>query len=275
MTAPWPEGIPGDGAGPAPGAPADRTAAAVSLAGPPAGQQPAAQKPGAQKPGAQRPAVQQPAARWRPRWPDVACLGGLVLGVTWYLALIPVIPALLGTHPVLLEALNGSLPAMIAAGAFARIGRTSLVLALAAPVAGLAAFDPFWWWAGRRYGEGIMRWLAQMDPRAGRGVQRGLGIFQRYGGWALVFAYYLPAPNTVLYAAAGWARIGFLRFALLDLAGTLLRIVVVVGLGYGLGRRAAHAATLISHYALAATIALVAGTLLAGWVRRRLARDAG
>ena len=269
MTAPGPEGIPAEGRGPARGGPTDLTATPVSLAGPPIGQRSAAPQPAAQQP-----AAQQPGAQRRPGWPDVACLGGLVVGVIWYLALIPVIPALLGTHPVLLEALNGSLPAMVAAGAFARIGRTSLVLALAAPVIGLAAFDPFWWWAGQRYGEGVMRWLARMDPRAGRGVQRGLATFQRYGGWALVFAYYLPAPNTVLYAAAGWARIGFLRFALLDLAGTLLRIVVVVGLGYALGHRAAHAATLISHYALVATIALVAAMLLAGWVRRRLAREA-
>jgi membrane-associated protein len=204
----------------------------------------------------------------------VACLGGLVGGMLWYLALIPVIPALLGTHPVLLEALNGSLPAMIAAGAFARIGRASLLLALAAPVPGLAAFDPFWWWAGRRYGQGIIGLLARKDPRGGRRLLRGLALFRRYGGWTLVFAYYLPAPNTVLYAAAGWSRIGFLRFALLDLAGTLLRIVVVVGLGYALGHRAAYTAMLISHYALIATIALTAATVLAAVARRRLARDA-
>jgi len=59
----------------------------------------------------------------KPNWVDVACIGGIVAGPVWYLAMIPALPSLVGTHPVLLETLSGSLPAMVAAGAFARVGR--------------------------------------------------------------------------------------------------------------------------------------------------------
>jgi CubicO group peptidase (beta-lactamase class C family)/membrane protein YqaA with SNARE-associated domain len=202
-------------------------------------------------------------------WADVACIGGLVVCGLWYLAMIPVFPSLIGTHPVLLEALAGSLPSEIAAGAFARIGRVPLLMALAAPVTGLMAFDPFWWWAGRRYGDSVIRSVAARSPRSARSAGRGLRLFHRYGGWTLVFAYYLPVPNNLLYAAAGWAGFGFLRFIVLDLIGTMLRIVVDVGLGYALGSTAAHAAGLISRYCIAATVALTAAVMLAAWWRRR------
>jgi membrane-associated protein len=143
--------------------------------------------------------------RRRVRWADVACIGGIAASGVWYLAVIPLIPSLVGTHPVLLEALGGSLPATVAAGAFARIGRASLALALVAPVIGLSAFDPLWWWAGRRYGDCGPRALAGRSPRTARSAERAVRLFERRGGWTLVFAYYLPVPNNVLYAAAGWA----------------------------------------------------------------------
>ncbi len=214
------------------------------------------------------------AGRGRVSWADVACLGGIAAGMVWYLALIPVIPSLLGTRPVLLEALNGSAPSMIAAGAFARIGRVPLVLALIAPITGLAAFDPLWWWAGRRYGTSVTQFLASHGGRTQRSTERALRLFDRYGGWTLVFAYYLPVPNNVLYAAAGWAGFSLLRFVVLDLIGSMLQIGLNVGLGYALGRSAAHAAGLVTHYSIAVTVALVAGMFLLGWWRHRPSRAA-
>lgn len=209
------------------------------------------------------------AARGWVRWADVACVGGIVASGVYYLAVIPAIPSLLGTHPVLLEAMSGSLPSQLVAGAFARVGRASLALALVAPVLGMSAFDPFWWWAGRRYGERVARTVASRDPRAARGVERGLRLFRRRGGWTLVFAYFLPVPNNVLYAAAGWTGFSFLRFAVLDLVGTMLRVVVNVGIGYALGSGAAHAAGLITRYSIAATVALTAGVMVVAWWRCR------
>ena len=211
----------------------------------------------------------QSASRGRVRWADVACVGGIVASGVYYLVLIPAIPSLLGTHPVLLEAMTGSLPSELAAGAFARVGRASLALALAAPVLGTSAFDPFWWWAGRRYGDSVTRTVMNRNPGAARGAERGLRLFGRHGGWTLVFAYFLPVPNNVLYAAAGWTGFSFLRFAVLDLIGTMLGIVRDVGLGYALGSKAAHAAGLISHYSIVATVMLAAALITVAWWRHR------
>ncbi|HUY46383.1 MAG TPA: hypothetical protein VMV92_11735 [Streptosporangiaceae bacterium] len=75
-------------------------------------------------------------------------------------------------------------------------------------------------------------------------------------------------PNNVLYAAAGWAGFGFPRFAVLDLTGTMLRIVVDVGIGYTLGGRAAGAAGLVSRYSIAASVTLITGVIMVAWWRR-------
>src|SRR5215469_2507580 len=203
--------------------------------------------------------------RSRANWADVACIGGIVLSGVWYLAVIPLIPSLVGTHPVLLEALSGSLPSMVAAGAFAHVGRVSLIMALAAPIIGLSAFDPLWWWAGRRYGETVIRTAGGRSPRTARATKRGLRLFERFGGWTLVLAYYLPVPNNLLYAAAGWAGFSFLRFAVLDLAGTMLRIVLNVGIGYALGGRAAHIAGFVLLYSIATTETLIVGLIMVAW----------
>jgi D-alanyl-D-alanine-carboxypeptidase/D-alanyl-D-alanine-endopeptidase len=208
-------------------------------------------------------------SRRRVGWADVACLGGLTAGFLYYLAIIPLFPSLIGTHPVLLEALSGSMPAQIASGAFARVGRAPLILALLAPVTGMMAFDPFWWWAGRRYGDRLTQVMATRSPRTARSVNRGMRLLHRFGGWTVVFAYFLPVPNNILYAMAGWAGFSLLRFVVLDLIGTLLWAVLNVGLGYALGSRAVAVAGLISRYSIAVTVALVAGLILMAWWRNR------
>ena len=136
----------------------------------------------------------------------------------------------------------------------------------------MMAFDPFWWWSGRRYGEAIAEKLAAQSPRTARRVVRGRSGCSRAGSasWTVVLAYYLPVPNNLLYALAGWKPgFGLLRFIVLDLIGTMLYTTLGVGLGYLLGSRAAHVAGLISRYSIAATVALVVGLILVAWWRNR------
>ena len=57
---------------------------------------------------------------------DILCWGGITLSGIYALALLPLVPSLIGTNPVLLELLRGSTTAMVSAGAFARVGDASL-----------------------------------------------------------------------------------------------------------------------------------------------------
>lgn len=194
----------------------------------------------------------------RLRVADTACLGLLAFYGVYELATIPLIPSLVGTHPVLLEALQGSTAAMVAAGAFARVGRAQLWLAVAAGVFGLAALDPAIWWAGRRYGRRLADFYARRSSRRqSRAIEKAERVFKRWGAWAVVFAYYIPVPNNFIYAAAGETGMPLWRFVALDLAGTLLYVSLIVGLGYAIGQRAVDVATVVSRYALVSTAGLI------------------
>lgn len=193
----------------------------------------------------------------RPNALDAICLSALTAYGAYRLATLLFVPSLVGTHPVLLEALRGSTAAMVAAGAFVRVGRAEIWVAVAAGVFGLAGFDPMIWLAGRRYGRRLAAFYGRRSPWQARVIERSERAFRRWGAWSVVLAYYMPVPNNLIYAAAGETGMPLWRFVALDLAGTLLHVVVVVGLGYAIGQRAVTVATAVSRYALISTLALV------------------
>jgi membrane-associated protein len=193
------------------------------------------------------------------RLPDALCALAIAFSGIYSLAFLPAIPSLLGSHPVLLESLTGSTAAIVTAGAFARVGRASLVLAILAAVPGTMMFDPLYWWAGRRFGRGAIRLVAGRSPRATRSIHRAERCTRRFGGLAVALGYFLPVPNGLVYAAAGWTGMRLRTFLALDLLGALLWIGLLVGLGYALGASAVHVAQAVSRYALATTVLVVVG----------------
>jgi membrane protein DedA with SNARE-associated domain len=206
----------------------------------------------------------------------VVCIAVLAAQAAYSLALVPAAPALVGSDPVLLEALRGSLPAVAAGGAFARVGEASLVLAVLAPFPTLMMADPFLWWAGRLWGPKVATYLGGRGRRGSRRTARALRVLDRYGAWAVVLSRVLPAPSALIYAAAGWNGMRLRRFLALDLAAAALWVVPIVGLGYVVGRPAVDVAQAITHYGLLVGVAVGAvGVVVAGvraLVRRRTAR---
>jgi membrane-associated protein len=193
----------------------------------------------------------------KPGRADIVCWAGIVLSGIFYWAMLPFRASLVGTHPVLLELLNGSTEAIVSAAAFARIGHGSLIVALLAAVPGLMKFDPLYWWAGRLWGERV---IALLSGRRNRGAKY-MGRVQRWGRkftWpAVVISQFLPIPTAIIYVIAGWAGMRLVTFIILDVIGTLLWAGMLVGLGYELGHHAVVVAQAISHYGLWISIALV------------------
>jgi membrane-associated protein len=192
----------------------------------------------------------------RPRRVDILCWAGIVLSGLYYWALLPFVAPLVGTHPVLLEVLNGNTAAIIAAAAFVRIGHGTLVVVLLAAIPGLMKFDVFYWWAGRLWGERI---IALLSGRRSRG-SRYMARVQRWGRkftWpAVVLAPFMPF-GTIIYVIVGWAGMGLVTFLILDVIGNLLWAGLLAGLGYELGHHAVVVAQTISHYGLWISIGLV------------------
>src|ERR1700759_339087 len=162
---------------------------------------------------------------------EIACVAGIALKSVFALALLPLVPSLLGTDPVLLEALRGSTSAMAAGGAFARVGEASLALAVLAPLPTLLFVTPFFWWAGRLWGPKAAATLTGGHPNAEKWAQRSGVHLERFGGVAVALAPFLPIPSALIYAAAGWTGMSLRRFMVFDVIGMLSWIALIVGLG--------------------------------------------
>jgi membrane-associated protein len=193
----------------------------------------------------------------KPRRVDVLLWAGITLSGIYYLALLPFRASLVGTHPVLLEVLNGSTEAIVSGAAFARVGHGSLAVVLLAAVPGLMKFDLLYWLAGRLWGERIILLLSGRRKHGPRFMAR----VQRWGWkftWpAVVVAPFLPVPNVIVYATAGWAGMGWVTFLVLDAIGSLLWAGMLAGLGYALGQHAVSVAQTVSRYGLWVSIGIV------------------
>jgi membrane-associated protein len=208
----------------------------------------------------------------KPERSDLILMGGITFSGLYLLVLMPLTPALVGSHPVVLELLKGSLSAMITMGAMSRVGDASLAVAVLAAIPGLMLFDWLYWWAGRRWGKRAIDLFVGDHPKAAARTAKLERIIHRFGWLAIVIAYFQPVPNVLIYAAAGWTRMRLRTFLLLDLIGSLLWIALCVGLGYAIGQRAVDIARGISRYALLLTIVLIVVVFARQlWVARRRA----
>ncbi|MEQ3550110.1 VTT domain-containing protein [Pseudonocardia nematodicida] len=179
-------------------------------------------------------------------------LGVLVL----MLVSLPLRPFLLASHPVALSAVTGSLSAIGAGAAFARIGETELWLVVLAGVFGMIKFDWLFWLAGRRWGEKIVTLFAP-----GERAQGFVSRVRSWPPWALplaVVAAALPGiPSAAVFAVAGLGRMRLATFLLVDAIGAALITGLVAGLGFGLGQNAVDVVLTIDRYALWISLALI------------------
>ena len=208
----------------------------------------------------------QPADPWsdprlpwegKPRRVDIACWAAITLSGLYYLALLPFRASLVGTHPIVSVLLNGSTEAIVSAAAFAKVGHGSIIVVLLASIPGLMKFDLIYWWAGRLWGERVVLIFSGRGKRSGKFVAR----VQRSGRWltwpAVVLSPFLPIPNALVYAVAGWTGMRWQTFLVLDAIGSLLWAGLLASLGYALGQHAVSVAQEISKYGLWFSIAIV------------------
>jgi len=199
---------------------------------------------------------------------DRIIVGGLALAFVLQLALWPLVPALVASHPALLELVRGSVTSIVNMGARARVGETSLVLAVVLGVPSLMMFDWLFWWAGRRWGDGVFLWL--LGGPGGRNERRLARLHRleaRFGPSAVVLAYFLPIPAVLIYAAVGDGGMRLWVFLALDILGTLLWTATLAAGGYALGQEAVDAADALARYSLWATIGGV--VIITAWSAAR------
>jgi membrane protein DedA with SNARE-associated domain len=134
-------------------------------------------------------------------------------------------------------------------------------------------FDWLFWWAGRRWGDRVFVWLlGRDDDRAKRRLSRMHWFERRFGPLAVVLAPVLPIPSPLIYAAVGDGGMRLPTFLILDLTGTVLWTALLATLGYQLGQSAVDVADAMTHYALWATLGLVAAVVTVQAARARATR---
>jgi membrane protein DedA with SNARE-associated domain len=189
---------------------------------------------------------------------DRIIIGAFIASGLMQFALLPLIPALVSSHPALLEFIRGSTASIINMGARARIGETSILLAVFLGIPSLMMFDWAFWWAGRRWGDQVFVWMTGgPGPRTDKRLARLHRLESRFGPFAVVLAYVLPIPSALVYAAVGDGGMRLWVFLILDFLGTLLWTALLAGAGWLAGRTAVDVANAIGHYSLWVTIALV------------------
>lgn len=203
---------------------------------------------------------------------QVACGIGVLLQSVRYYVTLPLVGYLL-TRPLLYSVIHPSTLALVIGGAYAREGLDPLWAVIVLGTVGLALVDPLRWWAGRLYGDRIARLFLANNQKTVDRIER---FTARWGTWGLVLCWFTPIPVLFVQLAAGTSGMSFRRFLLADVAGTLLWVLTVVGLGYGIGRPAVTTVKRIGHYSLYVTIAAVVVAVVIGAVRgARMANGVG
>jgi len=105
---------------------------------------------------------------------------------------------------------------------------TNLLVATSASVCA----DLAWFQLGRRFGTRVLSVLCRVSLEPDTCVSNTKGIFSRYGAKSLLVAKFVPGFSTVAPPLAGLLGIGRLRFVLWSVAGALLWLVTLGGVGY-------------------------------------------
>jgi len=164
-------------------------------------------------------------------------------------------------------------PALLATGALAATGRVSMWLVIPAIVVGTLPVDLVWHELGRRRGAQVLSGLCRLTLEPDVCVRRSGNLFLRFGVWTMLIAKFLPGLTTVLPPMAGAFGIPRLRFALFDVAGTVLWAGLWSGIGYlfsGAIEPIIVRVSVLGHDAIAVVVAALVGYVALKYLRRWL-----
>ena len=169
-----------------------------------------------------------------------------------------------------------AVPTMIVAGALAATSRLSAPAVFSLAVLASVVADLAWYWAGRRYGYRVLKFLCRVSLSPDTCVRQTEGIFERYGFFSVVVSKFIPGFSTVAPPIAGALDMRLPSFLGAAFASAALWVGAAMGAGWLFRDQVAMAlAWMGENTALAATIVgalLAAYVIVKAWQRWRLAR---
>ena len=121
----------------------------------------------------------------------------------------------------------------------------SLATALLVPIAAALPPDLAWYYLGRIKGGKVLGFLCRLSLEPDSCVRDTENLFQRYGPRGLLLAKFIPGFNTVAPPLAGIVGMAVTTFALYDIAGTLIWAAVSAGVGALFSNQLEQLATLL------------------------------
>jgi membrane protein DedA with SNARE-associated domain len=152
-----------------------------------------------------------------------------------------------------------SVPLLLAVGALSGTGRIEPVTALLAAVGGSLAADLVWYRLGRWKGSSVLAFLCRVSLEPDTCVAKTQGAFARHGVRSLLFAKFVPGYDTVAPPLAGMLGIRTAPFLAWSLAGAVIWVVALGGVGFLFAEKVDVVSEAIDRYANAIGVALVVG----------------
>ena len=115
-----------------------------------------------------------------------------------------------------------AVPTLIVAGAFAADGRLSATGLFTSALAACLLGDTAWYFAGRIYGNRVMKMLCRISLTPDSCVSQTQARFERWGANALIAAKFVPGLSIIAPPLAGATQMSFLRFTAFSLLGSAL-----------------------------------------------------
>jgi membrane protein DedA with SNARE-associated domain/rhodanese-related sulfurtransferase len=157
-----------------------------------------------------------------------------------------------------------AVPTMMLAGALAVAGRIDFAAAFAISVAASLIADLLWFWAGRRYGYPVLRFLCRISLSPDTCVRQTEGIFERWGFFSVVVSKFVPGFSTVAPPIAGALKMRVAAFVAASAASAALWVGAAMVAGAVFARQIEFVLAWIeSHVAVAA---FVIGTIVGAYI---------
>lgn len=125
-----------------------------------------------------------------------------------------------------------AIPALLAMGALAAVGKINFGLALLGSVVASLLADLIWYTLGRTRGSDVLRLLCKVSLEPDSCVRRTENVFLRYGVRSLIVAKFVPGLSTIAPPLAGIVGVSVPRFAAYSAIAAFLWAGAWGGLGY-------------------------------------------
>jgi len=161
--------------------------------------------------------------------------------------------------------------AVVLGGGLAAQARLDVTLVAVAVMLGVLLGSMLSFWIGRRGGIPLIeRWGTRFAIER-RNIDHVHGYFHRHGAKTVFAAAFVAGLKNLVPAVAGASEMGFARFVAYNAAGSAVRCVGLVAIGYACGanlHRALDLARRANGWVLGLALAGLIGFLALRWVRK-------